>query len=204
MKSFTFRLPVKRYIQKYLVSKYGESIPVEMDSDVGFVVLQTLASRVDGKVSRGYNNQFGSPIQDTVTFHIPYYYFYLTRKEISPQTIILLNRYFENKFEEDLCNYVHSINLAFRIKKSIVENMAGKTGLTSRHLLEEHGGLGEFSRKQAIIQFVQSHGIEIEDDITLQNLVKMEYRFRKKNENKFVRRLSFFSGVKNIYEKATA
>lgn len=160
MKYFTFRLPVKKYIQKYLTTLYGETIPAQMETDIGFVVLNTLASRLEGKVCRGYNNQFKNPWQSTITFTVPYHYFRLTQKELSIYTCILLNRYFENKFEEALITY---------IEKSMLK---GK------------------GYKQSIESFSELHRIEIEEDITYEALKKMEYRARKKNNELFVRRLS--------------
>ncbi len=160
MKSFTFRLPVKKYIQKYLTSLHGETIPAIMETDIGFVVLSTLTSRLDGKVCRGYNNQWRDPYQATVTFTIPFHYFYLAKKQVSVYTTILLNRYFENKFEEALCNHVE------------------KQGFAGQKL------------KASIESFARQYNIEIEEDISYEALKKMEYRSRKKNEELFVRRLS--------------
>lgn len=160
MKSFTFRLPVKKYVQKYLTTLHGETIPAIMETDLGFVVLMTLSSRLEGKVCRGYNNQWKDPYKSTVTFTVPYHYFYLTKKELSIHTCILLNRYFETKFEEDLSRFVDS----FMVK----------------------GG----KYKSAIEAFAEIYGIEIEDDISYEALKKMEYRFRKKNEELILRRLS--------------
>ena len=82
MKSFTFQLPCKKYIEKYLTTLHGQTINAEMDTDIGYVILATLTSRLEGKVCRGYNNQFNAPYQATITFRIPYHYFYLTKKEV--------------------------------------------------------------------------------------------------------------------------
>lgn len=160
MKSFTFRLPVKKYIYKYLTTLHGDTIPAQMDTDIGFVILNTLASRIEGKVCRGYNGQFKNPWQSSITFTVPYHYFYLTKKQVSVHTVILLNRYFENKFEQDLINHVE------------------KELLIGRKL------------KAAIESFASFHGIEIEEDISFDALKKMEYRSRKKNAELFLRRLS--------------
>ncbi len=160
MKSFTFRLPVKMYIQKYLTSLYGETIPAKMETDIGFVVLNILASRLETKVCRGYNNQFDNPYQGIITFTVPFCYFSLTKKEITVFTRILLNRFLENKFELDMMLHVDR----------------------SLH----HGA----SIKSAIEEFAQKHNIDIEEDISFDALKKMEYRHRKKNIEIFSRRLS--------------
>lgn len=161
MNTFTLRIPVKTYIKKYLGKLYGEEvIPAQMETNIGFVVLMTISSRLEGKVCRGYNNQFQNPYQSSVTFTVPFHYFYLTKKELSIHTVILLNRYFETKFEEDLCRFIDS----FMIR----------------------GG----TYKAAIEAFAELYNIDIEEDITYEALKKKDYRFRKKNENLFLRRLS--------------
>lgn len=160
MKFFTFRLPTKKYIHKYLTAIHGETIPAVMETDIGFVVLSTLTSKLDGKVCRGYNNQWKDPYQATLTFTIPFHFFYLTKKEISVYTCILLNRYFENKFEDALCQHV-----------------------------EKEMAMGK-KLKQAIEDFAGLYAIEVEEDISFEALKKMEYRSRKKNEELILRRLS--------------
>ena len=161
MKSFTFRLPVKKYIQKYLTTMYGPTIPATMETDIGFVVLNTLASRLESQVCRGYNKQFDNGKNGDITFTIPFHYFYLTKKELSIHTAILLNRYFENKFEEELSRFVHSRNTE---------------------------GWGKY--KKAIEDFAAFYNIEIEEDISFDGLKKMEYRHRKKNIENSLCRLS--------------
>lgn len=172
MQVFTFQLPVKKYIQKYLNTLHGETIPAVMDTDLGFVVLMTLSSRLEGKVCRGYNDTFfwDNSYKGQVTFTVPYHYFYLTKKELSKQTCIMLNRYFETKFEEDLSRFIDNFTV--------------------------RGG----KYKMAIRAFAENYGIEIDVDISFEGLKKMEYRFRKKNSEKFLRRLS---PEINLYSKAS-
>lgn len=168
MKSFTFQLPVKKYVKKYLSGIFGDTIPAQMETDIGFVILTTLTSRLEGKVCRGYNNQFKNPWHSTIVFTIPFHYFYLTKKEISIHTCILLNRYLENKFEQALSIHVE------------------------KHIAR--GGL----IKQAIEDFCRLYQIQIDEDITLDALKQMEYRSRKKNTELILRRLSPQKNLFNI------
>lgn len=163
MKSFTFDLPVKRYIRKYMVAKYGEIIPASMETDLGFIILNTLASRLEAKVSRGYNNQFENPYTSTITFSISFHYFYLTKKEISIYTCILLNRYLENKFEEDLLSFIY---------------------------LKTEGEPRYGEQKKYIEEFSKRHNIELEEDVNFETLKKKVDRGRKKNNNISLRSLS--------------
>lgn len=160
MKHFTFKLPVKKYIAKYLTTLYGETIPVKMETDIGFVILNTLASRMESQVTRGRVDLLLNRYDSTITFVIPFHYFYLTKKEVSPMTCMLLNRYFETKFENDLCSYVNAARL-----------MGTK-------------------RKKAIEKFTAIYSIDIDIDISSDALRQSEYRHRKKNFDKFLCRLS--------------
>ena len=166
MKYFTFRIPVKKYIYRYLTTLHGETIKAEMDTDLGYVVLNTLASRLDAKVCRGYNNQFKDRYKEAITFCIPYHYFYLTKKEISVHTCILLNRYFENLFEKDLYNFISMYNI------------------------EAYGRY-----KVALESFCALYNIEVEEDISFDSLKKKADRYRKRIPEKFLRSLSQFNGL---------
>lgn len=192
MKSFTFQLPVKRYVRKYLLTKYGEYgvVPAKMESDVGFVILNTLASSLDGKVCRGYSGVNDKQNPDVITFDIPFHYFYLVKKEISSQTCILINRYFENKFERELCDYVDMIHQAGKLRRTVVEDFAEEKRLNKNYCIKRYLNGSEFTRKKAIEDFLRQYNIDIEVDITYDAIVKMENRYRKKNEELFLRRLS--------------
>lgn len=150
MKHFTFRLPVKRHVYKFLSTKYGETIDAQMETDIGFVVLNTLASRLESKVCRGYNNQFADPYPSVITFNVPLHFFYLTKKEISVHTGILLNRYFENQFKQALHLHI---------------SYSSTTGW----------GL----YKKAMESFCAMYNISLEEDISFDTLKKMESRYRK-------------------------
>lgn len=179
MKSFTFRLPVKKHIKKFLSTKFGDTIPAQMNTDIGFVVLNTISSRIESQVARGYNKVFANTYQAEITFIIPFHYFYLTKKEVSINTCILLNRYFENRFEEEFCSWMEG------------KNEYGRGGF-NRWLGTYRKGIEEFCRK---------YNIEIEDDISYDGLRKIEYRHRKKNNNLFPCGLSH---SKNLFTNTIA
>jgi hypothetical protein len=192
MKSFTFQLPVKRYVRKYLLTKYGEFgvVPAKMESDVGFVILNTLASSLDGKVCRGYNAVEWKQNPEMITFEIPFHYFYLVKKEISPETCVLLNRFFENKFEMELCEYVDMVNQAGKLRRTVVEDFADQKGLDKNSSLKRYLNGAEFTRKKAIEDFIRQYNVDIEVDVSYDALKQMEIRYRKKNQELFLRRLS--------------
>lgn len=157
---FTVSLPVKTYIRKYIASLYGEPLLLNLDSDIGFMILNTLASRLESKMSRGYVDLWKKRFTDKMVFRIPYHYFSITRKDVSPNTYVLVNRMIETIFERDLERYV------------------------SLHRAAGH------ETKRAIELFCENHGIELEVDITFDAIKKQEYRLRKKNIQKLSRNLS--------------
>jgi hypothetical protein len=157
---FTFHLPVKTYIKKYLSAHYGHPILLDLKDDIGFVLLNTLASRLESKASRGYLDLWKKRYDDKIVFRIPFHYFSITKKEISPFTIVLLNRYIENKFEEELHRFV-----------------TNKTELG-------------ITFKRSIEMFLEKSGIDLEVDISSDAIIKSEWRYRKKKEKLFSRILS--------------
>lgn len=160
MHCFTFILPSKTYIKKYITALHGDPIIITLNTDFGFVVLNTLASRIESKAWRGCIDIWQNRYSDQVTFQIPFHYFSITKKEVSPFTIGLLNRYFENKFEEELYREITKYR------------SAGNT------------------YKKSIELFLTQYKIDLEIDISYDAIIKAEYRNRKKNQNKFSRDLS--------------
>jgi len=161
MHYFTFILPAKTHIKKYITSLYGDPIRVDLKTDIGFVVLNTLASRLECKLSRGYIDLWQNRFNDKIIFKVPFHYFSITKKEVSPFTFVLLNRYFENQFEKEFNSYVH---------KS--KNQEGKT------------------IKQSIENFLDTYGIDLDIDISFEAIKKSEYRYRKTLSKEISRTLS--------------
>jgi hypothetical protein len=193
MQFFTFTLPVKKYIQKYLAASYGPTVYANMDTDIGFFVLNALGSSIDGKISRGYINMHETDYNGSITITIPYHYFYLTKKEIHKYTCLLINRYLETKFEEDLCRYVENVYQAGVARKTAIIMLAEKAGYSKKKALERYANLREYARENAVETFVNRFGIDLEVDITSEALKKMEWRYRKKKSENSLRILSSFS-----------
>lgn len=186
MKSFSFRLPVKKYIQKYLTAMHGETIPAVLETDIGFMILMILSSRLETKVRNGFLDQWGKRYNTHITFTVPIYFFYLTKKEISPSICYLINRHFENRFEADLCRYIENYQEAGEIRKSAVESFANSVGAYTRNLITKHADSRKYVIKNAIKDFCQIYNIEIDTDISMDALLKMQYRNRKKKVEKSI------------------
>ena len=162
MHSFTFVLPSKTHIKKFITSTHGDPIRLDLKTDIGFVILATLTSRLDGKCGRGSGliDHWQDRYKDKIIFKIPFHYLDISRKEVSPYTFALLNRYFENQFEAELNRH---------IQKSIA---------------------GGNTIKKGIENFMDHYGIELEEDISYDAVKKAEYRSRKNLSKKSTRILS--------------
>jgi hypothetical protein len=158
---FTFNLPAKTYIKKYINTLYGDPIIVDLKTDIGFLILCTLTSRLDSKHSRGCNLDLSlKRYSDKIVFKIPFHYFSIAKKEVSPATFFLLNRFFENKFDHDLHRFV----TANKVTKGDI--------------------------KKNIELFLGRYNIESDIDISYDALKKSEYRYRKSLSKKFSPELS--------------
>lgn len=152
MENYTIKIPVKRYIRKYISSVYGDPLKPTFKDDFGDTVISKLASRPLVRLSKSDLNIFLLNLNDTLAIKLPVDYFYRIDNTITSQHIYTLNRYFENVFKKEFYVYVN-ICTAFGVQ-----------------------------RITAIESFCKRHGIQPEEDITLTGLVKMEGRYRKEKE----------------------
>ncbi len=161
MNHFKFILPVKPYIRKYIATIYGEPTIISFNTDLGFGVLNALASRIEHKLSKGNIDIFQNRFTDEIEFRIPFHYMSLTKKQVSPNTIVLMNRYLEYKFD-------HELNL---------------------HLTTSKVPYGT-TVKKGIELFLSIYDIEIDVDITYEAITKSLWRHSKNLSDKFSRSLS--------------
>ena len=161
MSHFKFILPVKTYIRKYIEANYGEPTFIDLSTDIGFTILNTLASRLESKIGRGNIDIFQNRFVDKVEFKIPFHYLSLTKREVSPQTIVLLNRLLENKFDHDMNSFITNSRVPYGTQI--------KTGIEI---------------------FTSNNNIELEVDVTFEALSKSLYRYRQTLGKKSSRKLS--------------
>jgi hypothetical protein len=156
---FTFNLPAKTHIKKYITTLYGDPIHVDLNTDIGFLILTTITSRLDSKRTKTANLDLAlNRYQDKIVFKIPFHYFRIAKTEVSENTLFLLNRYFENKFEHHLVSFVsRKKNDGFRINKSIelfldLFNIISDTDISSEALIKtEYRGRKNLSKQFAPI-----------------------------------------------------
>jgi hypothetical protein len=147
---FTVSIPVKRYIKKYLMSRYGQLLIAQASTPFGDIVLTKLQDTKATKLSFSDRNIRLKTFNDVMKVRVPYDYFYsIGKRGVSDHSVIKINCFFENQFKELLYDYVKN---ALSFGSDI---------------------------KSAIEKFADQYNIEIEHDITFECLKKMEYRCRK-------------------------
>jgi hypothetical protein len=159
VKTFALTIPTKSYIRKYIHSRYGYPVVLNNKTLFGTVMISLLEKKAYSSGARDIHKATFSTYRDKVEMVIPQSYIIknIHGLHISIDKAIVVNRYYENQFEEDLYHFC---------KYNLTKN--GK-----------HPGYDV-----AICQFAERHCIEFDVDITFEALKKMEYRFRKNLEKK--------------------
>lgn len=149
MQFFTVHLPVKGYIRKYLQSTYGADIHIPSSNTFSDVVLSMLATKLHCKLGKLHLDQQLNRHTDKIRVRLSGDLFYQLPREVSDHSKIRINRYFENLFKEEFCKTV-----------SMMVDFQG------------------MEIKKAIETAADKFGIEIETDISMDALLKMEFRYR--------------------------
>ncbi len=166
MKHFSLSIPTKTYLKKYLHKRYGLPIPVNSQSLFGMVMISFLEKKVYSDQPIADRDFRYASFTDKVEVVLPAYRFYHLGLHVTKEKAIVLNRYFEEQFEEDL--YRHCL-----------------VRVDSERAKLHRKGKGGCGYDKAINEFAALHGIDLEEDITFECLKKSEYRHRKKLEKTF-------------------
>lgn len=164
MKTFSLSIPTKTYLRKYLHKRFGYPIAVNSKTHFGMMVQLALEKKVY-QDSPGRDFRYASFI-DKVDLAISESLFFKLGYDVPKDKAILINRYFEIQFEEDL----------YRHCQLRVDSDRAKL---------HRKGKGGCGYDKAINEFAELHGIELEVDISFECLKKSEYRHRKKIEKNF-------------------
>lgn len=170
MQFYSIHLPVKTYVRKYLETIYGNPVIIDGRSEFSDVILAKLSSSLHSFLSPTDLELRLNRFTDKVCIKIPIHYWYKLNNTIDQHNIVRLNRYFENRFEQDFC---YAVSLAVSMAKQ--------------------------ERKTAIENFADRHAIDVEVDITFDALKKMEYRFRKAKEKKSENLLRGLSSANSLF-----
>ncbi len=156
-KFYTINIPTKSYLKKYLVGKYGHPIILNYSTLIGSTVLAFLSKKIPTDTSDWKKDIRYRSFTDEIWFKIAasQVQSYHHGMNITQQQVIVINRHFENEFEEYLfhfCNY----------------QIAKNTRTT---------------RKRSIELFAETFNIEIDLDVTFECLKKSDYRTGLKFKN---------------------
>lgn len=158
IKSYMINIKTKPYIRKYLIAKYGHPIPLNYSTLIGATVLGFLSKTVPTDT-----HQFAKDIRYKHFTRDIFFTIASSRVNnyshglnVTQNQTICINRFFENEFEEYLYHYTN-----FAIAKNPT-----------------------VQRRQALQSIAESFGMEIDEDITMDCLIKAEYRKRLFFENK--------------------
>ncbi len=166
MKHFSLSIPTKTYLKKYLHRRYGSPIQVSSQTLFGMVVISFLEKKVYSDQPIADRDFRYASFTDKLEVVLPAYRFYHMGLHLSKEKAIVLNRYFEEQFEEDL--YRHCLTRVDSERAKLIRKGKGGCGYD-----------------KAINEFADIHGIELDVDITFECLKKSEYRHRKKLEKRF-------------------
>lgn len=155
---FPISLPTKPYLKPYLETLYGNPVIINTQNTFGVIVhsLLTRPRRLHEKkeiISYRVFDKFDTQMK----VYLPKWWLekYEVGHTLEEEQIISLNKFFEERFEEDLTTFCKlSIVYKVEIKKSLED-------------------------------FCMRHRIEIEEHITYDALKQKEYRARKASEKMF-------------------
>lgn len=154
-KYITVKLPCKPYIRKFVEALYGNPVRADHSTNLGCIINLTLEKTI--YENRQFRNPVHKDIRDSISVLINHWQFQRLGFDFSNENILVINRILENSFEESLYQFVRN------------------------HVKE---GVRFKGYKEAIEQFADSYGIEIEEDISYEGLKKKEARFRNKVDSR--------------------
>lgn len=157
-KQLLLKIPTKTYLRKYITHHYRTPIKINYKSSLfSIVLIALLEKKVYRDLPTSDRNSRYDEFTDFVSVALPMSMLYHVGFNLSKDKAIVLNRFFEAKFTEELFFYCQ------------------------RNVLQEKR-VGGYNK--AIEGFAKQFNIEIDVDITFDSLQKSEYRFRKKFETK--------------------
>lgn len=155
---YTVSLPVKPYIKKYIQTIEGSPIQFKGNS----ILCMLIRAYLENKPHSGYSrDQLASSLTarpSTIDILVPMSKIRLIGFEIDPSQVVLINRFLEARFKEDLRRYIDkAIRAGGRYK----------------------------GYKEAYEAFADAYGIVLEEDISYDGLKQIDFRSREaKKEEK--------------------
>ncbi|HYC27334.1 MAG TPA: hypothetical protein VEB42_00945 [Chitinophagaceae bacterium] len=152
-------LPVKPYIKKYVETVEGSPIPYKGTSLLCKVVRAYLQNKNSTGLSEIQKKAALSLRTSSIEIVVPMNKMNIVGITLSDDGILHINAYLQDVFERAVCDFI----------KRYTGNKLGR-----------YKGY-----KAGIEDFAKLYNIDLEEDLTYDGLQKLEYRFRKKEENFF-------------------
>jgi hypothetical protein len=155
-KYFSIKIPTKQYLKRYIEHKFGTPVIFNESHFLGMALCSVLDRTVYANRNHTIIHRAFDKYTSEIIIHLPLFWIkkYQYGFDIDEKKAVFLNKFFESMFEEDLYKYCYVMNLV------------------------------HIERKKAMEEFCLTHGIEPDEDITWDNLIKTEYRYRKSFEEK--------------------
>ncbi|HYD21538.1 MAG TPA: hypothetical protein VEB40_08690 [Flavipsychrobacter sp.] len=184
---YTLKVPCKPYIRKFATALFGDPIKADNKTTIGIIVIQSLEKNVyeNRSIRDWYYKLFMKERPDLLEIEITKWQFAAIGSEFPRASMLTINRFLENSFDENLYLY------------------------TNAHI---DNGKRYNGKEQSLISFAEKYGIEIavdsedEGDITIDALKKKEsrYRNRLKKKKEFFANLSLpVSGDEDTFKACT-
>lgn len=173
--TFVVNIPVSPYILKYATLRYSQPLRLDNSSLLGTVVYSLLSKpRFDSRTPLKDRNLQYSFYTQKLQCVAPISMLYDIGNGITDDHAIQINRFLEKDFEERMHIYV---------SKNIVE------------------GKRRCGYYKAIEEFANHYNIIIDTDISLEGLIKIHYRYRKRQEKKLQKLTTGLSGQKGVFQQ---
>lgn len=156
MRVFTIRIPTTPYFKKFITKYHGHPIRINNNTPIGVVVITLLQNKKHINYKEKNKDTRFITFNDHIIATLPMDAIKYWGCNLSEDAVIQLNRYYEAFFEESLYFYVQ------------------------RNIRPDGRYKGY---NEAIQKFADYFGIT-DDDISMEGLKKMEYRYRKNIEKR--------------------
>ncbi|MFC4230599.1 hypothetical protein ACFOW1_01765 [Parasediminibacterium paludis] len=153
---FTIKLPTNAYLQKFLHSIYGPKIIINTNDSIGMFISAMLDKNVYPDKNRKIIHKAFSKYEHNVDLYVSKHWLkkYYYGTALPNKQAVYVNRFLFHMFERELYMYCETLAAA------------------------------KITRQQSLEMFCNKHNIVIDEDITMDNIVKIEYRYREKIERK--------------------
>ncbi len=161
-RNYSIQIPTKPYLKKYLQSLYGNPVVFYAKNYFGVTVLSLMQRKFFFRQNETFVHKAFDRYTQQLDIEFPYWWMKQSHfpQDIPVQNILILNKLFEERFEEDLYSYV---------------------------LFSAASGA---EIKAAMESFCMIYNIEIPEDISYDALKKKEFRHRKEKSKNFIAKLS--------------